>query len=428
MTTRLPAIAILLAALTLGRAHGADLEALGFAKYTHFEPACPIYVVPAERTLHRFFDTSPISPSGRYLALFRMPYEGGTPKAGDAGEVVLVDLQSGAQRVVATSRGWEVQVGANVQWGRSDEELYFNDVDPQSWRAFAVCLNPLTGARRTLEGTVFMVSPDGSMLASHNLVKSRLAQPGYGVVVPDELVKPNVGPVADDGFFITDTGTGRSRMLVSLKTIYETAVPSLRLEHPEQWQIYGFQIKWNRQSTRLLTSFQWGPLGPGKRHRAVITMNADGSNIRTAVTGAQWDRGGHHINWCPDGEHISMNLNIDDDRDLELVTVRYDGSDLREVFSPGSGHPSFDPSQRYLITDAYPYEPVAARDGTVPLRLIDTKTATCREIARIFVSATVGEFRVDAHPAWDPTGRYVVFNGFADNTRKVYIADVFGGR
>ena len=133
--------------MTLGRAHGADLEALGFAKYTHFEPACPIYVVPAERTLHRFFDTSPISPSGRYLALFRMPYEGGTPKAGDAGEVVLVDLQSGAQRVVATSRGWEVQVGANVQWGRSDEELYFNDVDPQSWRAFAVCLNPLTGAR-----------------------------------------------------------------------------------------------------------------------------------------------------------------------------------------------------------------------------------------------------------------------------------------
>jgi hypothetical protein len=238
--------------------------------------------MPTDRTLHRFFDTSPISPSGRYLALLRLPYEGRSPSPADAGEVVLIDLQSGQERVIATSRGWEVQVGANVQWGRSDEELYFNDVDPRTWKAFAVCVNPTTGSQRKLDGTVFMVSPDGTMLASHNLVKSRNVQRGYGVVIPDDLVGKNIGPVANDGVYLTDTKSGRSRMLVSLKTIYETAVPSIRVEKPEAYQYYCFQVKWNPQSTRLLTTLQCIPLTGGKTRHTLITMNAD---LRPETTG-----------------------------------------------------------------------------------------------------------------------------------------------
>ena len=384
----------------------------------------PVYVVPSTRTLHRFFDTSPISPSGRYLALFRMPYEDHSARPGDAGEVVLFDLRSSKEQIVASSTGWEFQVGANVQWGLSDEELYFNSVDSRTWKAFAVAMNPLSGLQRKLDGTVFMASPAGGWIASHNLVKSRRVLPGYGVVVPDELVAKNVGPVGDDGIYVTNTETGRSRMLVSLKTIYEKAEPSIRVEEPMEHEYHCFQVKWNRQGTRLLTAVSRTPLAGGRRKLTAITMKADGSDIRTAVTADQWSRGGHHINWHPDGERISMNLNIDDDRALEIVTVRFDGSDLREVFEPGSGHPSFHPGGRYVITDAYPHEPVGFGDGSVPIRLIDTIAGTCVNIARIYVSATKGEFRVDPHPAWGPSGRFVVFNGFVNDTRQVYIADL----
>ena len=424
--TRTGSIVVLLTALGMNAATAADVDLSHFPRSTEGQPVVPVYVVSTDRTLHRFFDTSPISPSGRYLALFRMPYEGRSPQPADVGEVVLVDLQSGQHRTIATSRGWEVQVGANVQWGRSDEELYFNDVDAKTWKAFAVCMNPVTGTQRQLDGTVFMVSPDGSTLASHNLVKSRLAQPGYGVVVPDDRLTKNIGPVADDGVYVTDTRTGRSRMLVSLKTIYETAVPSIRIEKPETCEYFCFQVKWNRQGTRLLTTVQWVPLGQsyGKRRRAVITMKADGTDIRTAVTADQWARGGHHINWCPDGDHVSMNLNVGADKTLDIVTVKYDGSDMRSVFKPGSGHPSFRNDGRYIITDSYPYEPTALGDGTIPLRLIDTQTGKCTTVVRVYLSSTKGEFRIDAHPAWDPSGRYVVFNGFVNDTRKVYIADL----
>ena len=53
---------------------------------------------------------------------------------GEAGEVVIVDLETGRERVVATTRGWETQMGANVQWGATDADLFFNDVDPTTWK------------------------------------------------------------------------------------------------------------------------------------------------------------------------------------------------------------------------------------------------------------------------------------------------------
>ncbi|NIJ54631.1 GH39 family glycosyl hydrolase [Dyadobacter arcticus] len=383
--------------------------------------------IASSRIIHRFFDTSPISPSGKYMALFRMPYEDHTPAPGDAGEVVLVDLQSGVERVVTTSRGWEMQLGAQVQWGASDQELYFNDVDISSWKAFAVKLNPLTGVSRRLDGTVFMVSRDGKKLASHNLIKSRYAQIGYGVIIPKELAARNVGIPNDDGVFITDTDSGKSKLLVSIQDIYDRSVPSIAISNPQDFEYYCFQVKWNPQGTRLLTTVQWSPVGGGARKRAVITMKADGSDLKTAVTPDQWAKGGHHVNWMPDGDHISMNLELGGKPGLELITARYDGTDLKTVFQPGSGHPSYHPKGLPLIvTDAYPGEMVTAGDGTVPIRLLNTETGIEEKLAGIFLSKAEGEFRIDAHPAWDNTGKYVVFNGLSDGTRSVFMASVDG--
>ena len=154
-------------------------------------------------------------------------------------------------------------------------------------------------------------------------------------------------------------------------------------------------------------------------------MRPDGSDLRTAITPAQWARGGHHINWMADGEHLSMNLAVDEQPGLELVTMKYDGTDLKVIFKPGSGHPSQQPAGLpFFITDAYPDEPIAAGDGTSPLRLLDLRHGTEQTIAKIFVSMRGGEFRVDPHPAWDRSGRYVVFNGYVGNTRNVYLADL----
>src|SRR4051812_1913810 len=149
-----------------------------FPRCTDFEPKVPIVRIASGRTIHRFFDTCPISPSGRYVGLFRLPNEVRPPQPGETGEVVLVDLKTGTERVVAETRGWETQMGANVQWGATDADLFFNDVDSGTWKPFAVQLDPISGNKRTLDGTVFTVSPDGKFLTSYNLVSSRRIQVG----------------------------------------------------------------------------------------------------------------------------------------------------------------------------------------------------------------------------------------------------------
>ena len=390
------------------------------------KPLVEVKKVSTGRVIHRFHDTSPLSPSGRYMALFRLPFEDRYPQAGDAGEVILVDMKTGIEKVVAVSRGWEMQVGANVQWGSSDEELYYNDVDTKNWEAFAVQLNPLTGKSRRMEGTVFMSSLDGKELISYNLINSIHAQSGYGVILPDSLTDYNIGPVATDGIYVTETRTGKTRRLVTIKDIYENTKPSIKVENPMDFAYYCFKIMWNPQHTRIMTLVQWTPLTGGKRKIAVITMDPDGSNMHTAVTPEQYARGGHHMAWTADGDHISMNLEVDGKPGLELITVRYDGKNLKTVFPTGSGHPSFHPGGLpFIITDSYLKEPVTKGDGFVPVRLLNTETGEEHLIASVFVpNVKDNSFRVDPHPAWDRTGRYVIFNGYEDNTRCVYIADL----
>lgn len=64
-------------------------------------------------------------------------------------------------------------------------------------------------------------------------------------------------------------------------------------------------------------------------------------------------------------------------------------------------------------------------DGFVPVRLINVESGEEQLIANVFVpDVDDSSFRVDPHPTWDRSGRYVIFNGYGDNTRCVYIADL----
>lgn len=218
-----------------------------FPRYLTHEPSVPVWCVTPHRPgcIHRFFDTSPISPSGRYLAVFQLPFEDRPPEPGETGKVCVIDLETGEDQVVAETRGWEPQMGANINWGGSDHELFFNDVDPEDWRPFAWKVDPLTGKRQRMEGTVYHASPDGKWLISANMATMRRTQPGYGVCVPLETMRRNVGPAEDDGFYLTDTSTGRTRMLVSLADVLRQATPPIRIDDPQHQEIYGFHSKLN---------------------------------------------------------------------------------------------------------------------------------------------------------------------------------------
>lgn len=402
-----------------------------FPRYAEFGPLVPVHCVTPDTDgcFHRFFDTSPISPSGRYLGVTRLRLEDRLPGPGDVAEVVMVDLETSETRVIAETRGWDTQLGAQVQWGASDEQLFFNDMDTEAWRPFGVRLNPLTGESQELEGTVYMVSPDGRWAASPCLLRTAITQAGYGVLAPMARVPLNEGASSEDGVYVTDTETGASRLLVSFEEILNAAEPGLDADEYADGDFYGFHVKWNPQGTRIMLVLRFNPHDARKRRANVITMSADGSDLHVAIPAAEWtDKGGHHPNWCPDGEHVMMNLKMDGET-MRFVTARYDGSDYGAMSGTlvGSGHPSLHPDGRHIVTDAYPTEPVAFGDGTTPIRLCDLDSGGGLHLARIQVvppyTGERQELRVDPHPAWDYDFRRVAFNACPDGTRRVYVAD-----
>lgn len=400
-----------------------------FPRYTDFDPAVPVWCVTPEvdGCYHRFFDTSPISPSGRYLGVTRMRDEGSEPQPGDACDIVVVDLQEGTTQIVAESRGWDTQLGAQVQWGADDTQLFFNDMDCDNWRPFGVILNPLTGTRRNLEGTIYMVSRDGTRAASPCLLRMCRTQLGYGVIAPDTVVPTNDGAPTDDGLFVTDTTTGVCELLVSIAEMVDAVLDATIYRRGD---FYGFHVKWNPGGDRLMFVLRWvGQEGEKHRNPNAITMQADGSQMAVCFSDVDWSRGGHHPDWAPDGVTATINMKgVDDDR-LRLMRANADGSSLAPMTSvSGSGHPSLHINGRQIVTDVYLHEALAYGDGTTPIRWIDVERDTEEAIIRINndppFDGEKKQLRIDPHPAWDRSYEFITFNGCERGIRRVYVADL----
>ncbi|MBN1498124.1 MAG: hypothetical protein JXA07_15230 [Spirochaetes bacterium] len=174
-----------------------------------------------DRVIHRFHSTTPVSPSGRYVGLTRLHDENCTPLPGDVSEIIVVDMDTGACMAVAETRGADTQMGAHVQWGMDDSQLCYNDVDTETWNPFGIIINPFTGGKKILEGTIYTVSPDGKFAASPCLKRTGITQAGYGVIVPRENIRFNNGAADDDGVYITDSSTGEKNLWHLLKKLLE---------------------------------------------------------------------------------------------------------------------------------------------------------------------------------------------------------------
>lgn len=411
-----------------------------FKIYDKYNPKVPIYCITQGKgaIIHRFFDTSPFSPSGRYVALFRMPFEDHLPQPGDSGEIVLVDLQEGSEKVVATSYGWEHQMGANINWGKDDNQIIYNDVDTKTWKAFAIRLNPHTGEKVKLDYGVYHVSPDGLEACTGNPVCKWRTQPGYGVIVPEEH-----SPVVDilsetEGLFVTDTQSGKGKLLLSMKQIFEKCFNEHYLNRYKDGECYLFHSKYSPSGTKIMFTTRWiDKIHNGHKNAIaknlvkfnVFTCNKDGSNLQLTIAQEHWVNGGHHTNWHPSEEYLTMNIKKDWD-DMRFSIASLDGKRVFRVFHDviGSGHPTFHPNGKFILTDTYVSESLAYGDGTIPIRVVYLKDGTEEAIVRINTFSPHQKMntvlRVDPHPAWDNTNRYVAINAYIDGTRRVFVLDM----
>ena len=227
-------------------------------------------------TIHRFFDTSPFSPCGRYFAVTRFIH--GDYVEENEVRVIVVDLLEGREIVVGTSAAWGSQVGAHVQWGdtavgpSNRTVLYYNDIRDRKLVGVApdvVCIayDIATEAKTVLRGPLYQAQHSGAaaarlqytmssqhasdrFLASPDLTRIQRTQRGYGV---DRAGVASIGAgdvageaaLLHDGLFVTNVRTNKCHLVLSL---YELLFMVARW----QWrsidsppQAHGFHVKWS---------------------------------------------------------------------------------------------------------------------------------------------------------------------------------------
>src|SRR5262245_775684 len=76
---------------------------------------------------------------------------------------------------------------------------------------------------------------------------------------------------------------------------------------------YAGHMSWNLQGTRLLMVLRYRPNEARPLiSEYVVTLDISGRTREAyqAISCEQWQRGGQLPRWCPDGEHLLINLNL----------------------------------------------------------------------------------------------------------------------
>ena len=365
----------------------------------------------------------------------RFPFQDRRPNPNDAVQICLIDMKDHSLTEVYSSTAWGFQLGANLQWGSTDRHLYFNDrVDGE---VVCVRLDLQTGKAEPLAGQMYHIAPDESAIVSYPLELINASQAGYGYAVDPAKAGPSKPiNIEREGIWRTDLKTGKKKLLVSLAEAFEV-LPDETKQRFRGGTFHFFHSKYNPQSDKLLQVFRcmvpdrgqdFGIGGTNKFKPSLITFNADGSDVKLALSSEVWGKGGHHPNWHPNGEEILMNLKLDYEK-LKFCSFRHDGSDFKVLSETihGSGHPSFHKNGRHMVSDVYPEEyDFSLKSKEVPIRFIDIKKQIERNLCFVYTRGlpNADVLRIDPHVVWSRDYTKVCFNASPEGRRQLFVADV----
>ncbi len=380
--------------------------------------------------VHTYFDVTPFSPSGRYMAVSKLPFQDHIPSLGDLAEVCVIDLKEQTIETVFSTKTWGFQTGTNVQWGGSDRYVYTNDLI--DGRAVMIQIDLSSGDTKAYSRSMYNISRDGKYGIGFPLELLNVTQQGYGMPSREVDNPPGLSDEAaeDEGVWRTDLETGESILLYSVADV-ASQVPEI-MPRPDG-TFYFWHSKFNKQGTRILQVLRCifpGFEGGSDRNAMVFTLNADGSDVKFTQHDPVWGYPlGGHPNWHPDGIHLIRNMKPYGET-TRICQFKYDGSDFRvlsETFN-ASGHPSIESGGRYLITDKREFH----QDGsaTTDLLLIDIKTDQLKSVCTVptfnssDLKGAIRSLRVDGHPCWSRDYKKVSLQGTNQGARQLYVVDM----
>lgn len=369
---------------------------------------------------HHFFGYYGICPwsrNGQYLVCLESAFQDHLPAAEEPAGVGLVDPSSGEFHCLTETYAWNFQQGAMLHWNplNPDREILYND--RQDGEIISAALDIQTGVKRVLPRAINGVSHNGRYalcLTYGRLTRMRPVVGYVGAVDPN----PQAAHPENDGVFVMDLATGKSRLAVSIAEVYDRLVP----HHPQlrERHMWFNHTVFNKTDTRFF--FLARTWTQEKRlESAMFTAALDGSDLREVVPYAS---GVSHFEWRNDREIMAtFRLHGGEMQHILFTDGEGDYRAVGEGVLIGDGHCSFAPDENQLVTDRNHDDPPAKS-----LWLYDLKEQQAQQLGlfpmreRRFLG---GDLRCDLHPRWNRDGSALCFDALeADGwTRQLHLAE-----
>lgn len=347
----------------------------------------------------------------------KAPFADRLQKKGDRALVGVIDTDSGKFEELDETEAWNFQQGAMLQWNPAEsDEIIYNCVADGEYRA--AVMNIKTGKKRFLDMPVANVSPKGDYALSVNFSRIYDFRPGYGYAsFADRFYYKN--HPEDDGIFLTDIKTGKSKMIISLDELWNFAGSHF---NGNDQKIAINHITFNTDGSRFLCLVR-NFVKPGEQLiTATVTANADGSDMFLLSDFAIQS----HYNWrdrenvifYASGKELSCSRGWANN--YILRDKSHSGESVADYFFVGDNHMSYSPDRTLLLADTYP-------DGNrmQALRIYDFAKDMLINIGKFYsLPRSVIDIRCDLHPRWDNEGKRISFDSTHEGIRGIYMTDI----
>ena len=386
-------------------------------------PARAIRMTPEhEHWFFGYYDLPAFDRSGRRHLAMQVPFMDRLPQPDDRAMLHVLDLDSGRRDCFAETTAWNFQQGCMLQWHptRPDTVLYNIRTEDTDCGYGAVVHSLAGGGKRFLDRPVAHVAADGRSAVSINFDRLFDFRPGYGYAGQTDRWQ-SVNHPDDDGVYLVDLETGRSRLLVSLQQIWDFAGgffggadQKIGINH----------ITFSKDGSRILMLARNFPTRSTRWSTALITCDAAGNDWYLLSDFAM----ASHYHWR-DGRVMAI---YSDGRELgdqgpqlyELTDKTHAGRVIDAGFFTADGHNSYSPDLNWMLYDSYPLA-----DNQRELYVYNLNHKTGGLLGRFAVTpGCAGDIRCDLHPRWSPDGRAISFDSVHEGYRGLYWMDLSEAR
>lgn len=325
-------------------------------------------------------------------------------------KIILKDLNTNEESVIATTRASNVQQGCMLQWLGPDfnSKILYNDFIDDELKT--VILDIHSKEKKIIDYPVYTVDKSGKWGLTLDFYRLHTLRPGYGYNNKEDKTKDISIP---DGYCIgkVDLENNTYQGIITYKELYN-------LDHKESMENAMHKVNHimiNPSGNRFMFLHRW--LKNGVKNTRLLTADIDGKNICNLLDDGMTS----HCNWKDDNtilgwarkEDLGTHYYLIKDKVKEFKII---GEDKLLV----DGHPSYNPNGQCFITDTYP-----DFKRKQHLYIYKDDKDELIEVASIYSNIKYrNDCRCDLHPRWNHSGNKICFDGAQGKKRQVYIIDV----